>query len=47
MYKIKEKFLNQVFKYAKTNLNLRGTYSKEIWNKNGFKDNILEKVKNK
>jgi hypothetical protein len=28
----------------KTSLDLKGTYSKEEWNKNGFKDSILEKA---
>jgi hypothetical protein len=46
MYKIKEKMLNHIMKYSmKTSLDLKGTYSKEEWNKNGFSDSILEEVK--
>jgi hypothetical protein len=45
MYKIKEKWLNTVLKYGmKTALDVRGTYTKEEWNKNGYKDSILTKL---
>jgi len=44
MYKIKTKWIKFMFKYAKTTLDLNGTYIKEEWNKAGFKDSIIEKV---
>ena len=45
MYRIKKSMLNHLMKYSiKTSLDLKGTYSKEEWNKNGFKDSMLEKV---
>jgi hypothetical protein len=46
MYKIKESMLKHIAKYSmNTSLDTKGTYSKEEWNKNGFKDSILEEVK--
>lgn len=46
MYKIKESMLKHIVKYSmNTSLDVKGTYSKEEWNKNGFKDSILEEVK--
>ena len=45
MYKLKEKWKNTVMKYSmNTNLDINGSYTKEEWNKNGFKDLILEKI---
>jgi hypothetical protein len=45
MYKIKEKYLGMVLKYAmKTSIDVRGVYDKNTWNANGFKDSILEEV---
>ena len=44
-YKIADKYLNTVIRYAmNTKLNIRGVYTKEEWNKSGFKDSILEEV---
>ena len=46
MYKIKDKYLNHVMRYSmKSNLDLTGIYTKQDWNNNGFKDEILELVK--
>jgi len=45
MYKIKKKYLNMVLRYAmKNDFDVMGAYDKETWNKNGYKDSILEKV---
>lgn len=44
MYKIADKWKKHIFKYASTKLDLNGIYSKEIWNKNGFQDKVLEKI---
>ena len=45
MYRIKKNMLKHVTKYSmKTSLNTEGTYSKEEWNRNGFKDSILEEA---
>ena len=46
MYRIKEKMLDHVMKYCiKTGIeDLKGIYSLDDWNKNGFKKSILEKV---
>lgn len=45
MYEIKKKYRNRVAMYAmKTKLDINGIYTKEEWNRNGFKDSILEKV---
>lgn len=45
MYKIKKSYLGTVLKYAmKTSIDVRGVYEKEIWNKHGFRDTILEEV---
>ena len=44
-YKIADKYLNTVIRYAmNTKLDIRGVYTKEEWNKYGFKDTILEEV---
>jgi hypothetical protein len=45
MFKIKEKYKTLVAKYAFTKLDINSVYIKEIWNKAGFKDSILEEVK--
>ena len=42
LYKIKEKYLNHMFKYANTKLNLEGSYTLLEWTKAGFKENVLE-----
>ena len=45
MYKIKAKYLGMVLKYSmKTGIDITGVYDKATWNKNGFKDIILEEV---
>lgn len=45
MYKIKKSYLGMVLKYGmKTSIDVRGVYDKETWNKNGYKDTILEEV---
>jgi hypothetical protein len=44
LFKIKSKYLNHMFKYAHTELDLNGAYDKETWNKAGFGDQILEEV---
>jgi hypothetical protein len=41
-YKIKEKYKSFLATYAWTKLDLNGSYTKEVWNKAGFKDSILE-----
>jgi hypothetical protein len=46
-YKIKEKYKSLMAKYAWTKLDLDGIYSKEDWNKAGFKDSVLEIIKYK
>jgi hypothetical protein len=45
MYRIADKYKSMVFKYAFTKLDLNGIYTKETWNKAGFKDSILIEVK--
>jgi hypothetical protein len=45
-FKIKEKYKSHLAKYAKTSLDLNGTYTKDKWNKAGFKDSLLENVNN-
>jgi hypothetical protein len=44
MFKIKEKYLKHIAKYSHTKLDLFGSYTKEEWNKAGFKDLVLEEV---
>jgi hypothetical protein len=44
LFKIKAKYLNHMFKYAKTSLDLKGAYDKETWHKAGFGDLVLEEV---
>ena len=45
MYKIKAKYLGMVLKYSmKSGIDITGVYDKATWNKNGFKDIILEEV---
>jgi len=44
MYKIKDKYKNQIAKYAHTKLDINGVYDKETWNKAGFGDVVLEKI---
>jgi hypothetical protein len=44
MYKIKEKWIGFMLKYAWTKLDVTGEYDKETWNKSGFKDSVLEKI---
>jgi hypothetical protein len=45
MYRIKSKWIGTVLKYSmKTKLDVKGAYTKADWNKNGFKDSILEKI---
>jgi len=46
MYKLKEKYKSMVAKYAFTNLDINGTYTKETWLNAGFKESILEEVTN-
>lgn len=43
-YKIKEKFMTHISKFPLvTPLDIKGKYTKEVWNKHGFKDGLLEK----
>jgi len=44
LFKIKDKYLNHMFKYAKTSLDLKGAYDKETWNRAGFGDSMLEEA---
>ncbi len=44
LFKIKSKYLSYMLRYSHTKLDLNGMYDKETWNKNGFKDQILEEV---
>jgi hypothetical protein len=44
MFKIKEKYLKHIVEYSNTKLDLYGSYTKEEWNKAGFKDLVLEEV---
>jgi len=44
MYKIADKYKAMVTKYAWTKLDLNGVYTKETWNKAGFKDSILVEI---
>jgi len=44
LYKIKDKWKKHMFKYAATKLDLNGEYTKDVWNKAGFKDSLLIEV---
>jgi len=44
-YKIKAKWLNHMFKYATTKLDLNGSYTLAEWTSAGFKESVLEIVK--
>jgi hypothetical protein len=45
MYKIKAKYVSFLSKNAWTKLDVvNGIYDKEIWNKAGFKDSVLEEI---
>ena len=41
--KLKDKYKGIVIKFGLTSLDINGSYTKEEWNKAGFKDYILEK----
>lgn len=45
MYRIKERYKSHIIKYMmNSGLDINGLYTKEQWNKAGFKDLILEKI---
>ena len=46
LFKIKDKYKSHLARYAHTTLDLNGNYTKEEWNKHGFKDSLLENVNN-
>jgi hypothetical protein len=45
MYKVRAKYLGMVLKFSmKTDIDIMGVYDKDTWNRNGFKDMVLEEI---